>query len=83
MYCTHIYHGGLIKKDNNTVRNHLHDLRGLETFSNFFTIFYKGDNFCDLLLLFRTPLSFWQGYTLKGKNLLPLGAMGANSVLLE
>ena len=46
-----------------------------------FRHFYKGDNFCDFLfaLLYTNPYPK-KGSTLKGKNLLPIGA---NSFLLE
>ena len=50
-------------------------LRGLHTFGRFLAILYKAENFCDFFIALqhaRFPLK--RGSTLKGKNLLPLGA---------
>ena len=56
-------------------------IRRIDIFGRFSVTFYKGDNFCDFLLIFlyTNPL-LKKGSALKGKNLLP---KGANSFLLE
>ena len=62
-------------------RHVLSDLRGQDdTHDRYSAIFYKGDNFCVFLYALLHPKPFWKGSTVKGKNLLP---MGANSFLLE
>ena len=55
-------------------------LKCLDTHGRFSTIFNKGDNFCDLLFAVLHMVPLQRGPTLKGKNLLPVGA---NSFLLE
>ena len=56
-------------------------LKGCDTPGRLSPILYKGDNFCDILFIFSDKqFPSEKGSTLKGKNLLP---MGANSFLLE
>ena len=37
--------------------------------------FYKGGNFCDIGFVFLHTKPYWKEFTLKGKNMLPLGAI--------
>ena len=44
---------------------------GLATSSTFFTIFYKGDNFCDFQFTFPAPSLFWKGVYSNRKEFAP------------
>ena len=56
------------------------NIRGSDTHGEFSAIFIRETNFVVSCLLLCIRSGFWKGSTLKGKNLLPLGA---NSFLLE